>query len=133
MPAKLADQGSYLLALFVVKFIGYSLMAVLFWFRAESLGKILAGSIPEKPITDGTVSDAMTCVFAGFGLYFFSFMVPIVAEIMGAFYFSGTIKFYSWHAAENFAKLFLYFTLSVYFLFGSAGLQRLVLKLRGRE
>ena len=122
-----------MLSLFMVQFIGYSVMAALFWFGAESLGKALAGANPEKPITDARASDAMTGVFAGFGLYFFSFMVPIVAEIMGAIYFSGTFKFDSWNAAATFAKLFLYFALAAYFLFGSAGLQRLVLTLRGRE
>lgn len=133
-PARLAGEaGVYMLSLFMVQFIGYGIIAVLFWFGAENLGKAVAGANPEKRITEGRASDAMTCVFVGFGLYFFSFMVPVLVEIMGVVYFSGTFKFNSWHAAENFAKLFLYFALAAYFLFGSAGLQRLVLNLRGRE
>ncbi len=75
----------------------------------------------------------MTCVFVGFGLYLFCFMIPVLAEIIGVISFSGTFKFDSWRSVESLAKLLLYFALAAYFLFGSAGLQRLVLKLRGRD
>lgn len=127
-----AAENTFALYHYLSQFIVCGVLAALFWFCAEKIGRRLAGAQPENlaALSIGA-GEIMCCVFAGFGLYLFSLSLPAGAELLSALLYRGPVSFRENYEALQLIKVILYLSFSFYFLFGSAGLLRLVLKLRG--
>ncbi len=127
------EQEIYIRFLYVGSMLLFLLVAVLFWFKAEVIGKLIAGKEGEKPIGALNSEHILTAVFAAFGCYLLIFAIPEIADLLGIMFSPEEvrkIKFQNVNWVSKYAMIGLYLGLSVTFILGCRGLQGLVMKLR---
>lgn|GEM_PF-6473195 len=127
------EQEIYIRFLYVGGMLLFVLVAALFWFKAESIGKLIAGKEGEKPIGVLNAEHILTGVFAAFGCYLLIFAIPEIADVVGVMLSPEDvrkIKFQNVNWIEKYARIGLYLGLSLTFILGCRGLQGLITKLR---
>lgn len=126
----------YFYGTFSIQIFGLTVLSLVLWLLSDAIGKALAGTNPEAPFTSAPASIILTCVFIGVGLVLLAATLPELAQVIVLAAHRQLPDFFNAgdaHTSMKVVRVILSLALSGFLIFGSAGLQRLVLKLRGRD
>ncbi len=124
-----------LLAIYPFSFL---LLSSIFWLGSGIIGKKIAGKDEQKSIGALKHEDLLVCVFVGFGCLLLYKTIPVITTPLSILFSDPeTQKRYTYDnkMTKDMIESFLYFILSMFFIFGANGLQKTVSKIRdlGKE
>jgi hypothetical protein len=129
MATLFASSGSGVITVVITQgfsFIILAMASAIFWFKAETIGRMIAGSKTEIQLEKFTPDIVVSCIFVGFGVLFFSQAIHHLTWVLFPL-FDERLNQFDVAAAM---KALVFFGFAIWFIFGAQGLKNFVLKLR---
>lgn len=127
------SMNEHVLFFVMIQVISPTIIFLLFWIGAEKIGKKIAGKDEQKNILNLKHEDLMVSIFVGFGCFLLYSALPPIVDTLSILFGDDEIRnryIENNKMTKDITQSSLYFILSMYFIFGASGLQKIVFTLR---